>query len=79
MGGSDIMTKRNQRQLLRAFTKQVTAHLLAQSARWPKDWDGHELRELTAAAFEHERSRLMRESRRRRLACQNDMIVNRLY
>lgn len=73
------MTRAEQRRLLKRFTRAVTLHLIAQSARWPKDWDGHELRELTAAAFEQERTRLMRESQRRRKDCVNAMIVERLY
>lgn len=72
------MTKRDQRKLLRAITRHVTQHLIAQSARWPASWDGHELRELAAATFEYERTRLMREDHRRRRGCRNDISVLRL-
>lgn len=73
------MTKREQRTLLRTFTRQVTDHLLSRSKDWPAEWDGHELRELAAAAFEWERTSLMRESRRRRRACANEIITRNLY
>lgn len=73
------MPKRKQRQLLRSITRHMTQHLLAQSARWPAEWDGHELRELVADAFNNERTRLMRESRQRRKACHNAILVERLY
>lgn len=62
------MTRHKQRQLLQAFMRQVTDHLILQSARWPAEWDGHDLRELALQALEYERTRLMRESPRRRRA-----------
>jgi hypothetical protein len=73
------MTREEQRTLLRNFTQQVTDHLLSQSERWPAEWDGHELRELVSLAFEFERTSLMRESRARRKACHNTIIVEDLY
>jgi len=73
------MTLADKRKLLRNFTKQVADHLLAQSARWPADWDGHEIRELVAAAFNQERTRLMADDHKRKRAAVNAMIVERLY
>ena len=76
---STRMTLADKRKLLRNFTKQVADHLLAQSARWPADWDGHEIRELVAAAFNQERTRLMADDHKRKRAAVNAMIVERLY
>jgi hypothetical protein len=73
------MTRTEQKRLLRTFTRQVTDHLLAQSERWPEDWDGHDLRELAVLAFTHERTGLMRESARRRRAVANATAVLDLY
>ena len=73
------MTRREQIALLRGFTKNVADHLISRADRWPAEWDGHELRELAATAFNNERTSLMREDRRRRRACKNAMIVNGLY
>jgi len=73
------LTLADKRKLLRNFTKQVADHLLKQSARWPADWDGHEIRELVAAAFNHERTRLMADDHKRKRAAVNAMIVERLY
>jgi len=60
------MTRAQQRKFLRSLTREVRDHLLARSKDWPPDWDGHELRDLLAAAFERERSPLMRAPRNRR-------------
>lgn len=77
------MTKSEQRQLLRAICNNVRDAPLRQSEDWPVDWDGHELRELTAYAFTRERTSLMQErtssGRHRRLAARNEIICRRLY
>jgi hypothetical protein len=77
------MTRSQQRRLLRTFVNQVRDHLLAQSDRWPEDWDGHELRELAAQAFDWERTPIMRHGlradRRRLRACSNEIITRQLY
>lgn len=72
------MTKRQQRQLLREIQRNITKHLMAQSARWPKDWDGHELRELLAKVYDYERTSLMRRSANRRQECLNTIIIENL-
>jgi uncharacterized iron-regulated protein len=74
-----MLTRREQRTLLRTFTNQVTTALLRRSDEWPEDWDGHDLRELALYAFEYERTALMREDRRRRRACRNEIITRNLY
>lgn len=74
------MTKEEQVALLTTFVEQVRQVLVAKADRWPEDWDGHELRELVAYAFQYERTRLMLEKRsRRRLDCKNTIIVDNLY
>jgi hypothetical protein len=73
------MTRREQRTLLRNFCNSVRDALLAHSKQWPDDWNGHELRELVAYAFEHERTSLMREDGRRRRNCANEINVRNLY
>ncbi|MEE9386104.1 MAG: hypothetical protein V3V08_22050 [Nannocystaceae bacterium] len=73
------MKRADQKKLLRTFTGQVTAALLSRAKDWPESWDGHELRELVLYAFQYERTSLMRESRKRRKDCLNDIIVNNLY
>jgi hypothetical protein len=42
------VTRAEQRKLLRTLCNNMRDHLLAQSDRWPKEWDGHELRALVA-------------------------------
>ncbi len=73
------MTRAEQKKLLRTFTRQVTDTLIARADQWPEEWDGHDLRELVAYAFNFERTNLMRENRKRRQACKNDILVNNLY
>lgn len=75
------MKKVEQRKLLRSFTKQVTVRLLASSPHWPTEWDGHDIRELVAYAFDAERTSLMREkgSRKRVKAVRNAIAVSNLY
>jgi hypothetical protein len=69
------MTNAQQRKLLCAFINQVQQHLLSRSAKWPADWDGHELRELAADAFDHERTALMKVSRARLREFRNACLV----
>lgn len=73
------MTKEEQKALLATFVDSVRDALLTRAERWPAEWDGHELRELCAEAFDHERSRLLRESRKRRRAFRNTITVEILF
>jgi uncharacterized iron-regulated protein len=73
------MTRDEQKELVRNFTQQVADALLSKADQWPEDWDGHDLRELVAYAFNHERTRLMREDRKRRRAAENEILVRNLY
>ena len=73
------MTRTEQRELLTSFCNSVRDSMLGGSDKWPEAWDGHELRELAAKAFDWERTRLMRESGKRRKACHNQIVVNNLY
>lgn len=71
------MTADEQKQFLINLCDQTRDHLLSRADRWPENWDGHELRELIAIAFDFERSALIRETRsRRRQRCHTD--INRL-
>jgi hypothetical protein len=72
------MTKRDQKKLLRNFYNQMRDAMLARAEHWPH-WDGHELRELAAWAFDSERTHLMRADAKRRHACMNDIAVQNLY
>ena len=54
------MERQKQIELLRNFCDSMRDALIAGSASWPDEWDGHELRELAAAAFESERTGVMR-------------------
>jgi hypothetical protein len=73
------MTNDEQRALLIDFIDQVKTKLLERSAKWPADWDGHELRELSADAFDWERTRLLRESRKRLRDFKNACLVENLF
>lgn len=73
------MTKKEQRKLLRDFCNNVRNTLLERSHLWPQEWDGHELRELAAYAFDHERTRLMRENKKRARDASNEIAVRNLY
>lgn len=73
------MTKRQQKQLLRMFCNQIRDALLARADKWPDEWDGHDLRELAAYAFDYERTRLMREDKKRAAAVRNAIAVDNLY
>lgn len=42
------MTKKEQRKLLRDIFRSNLAALLKDSGKWPKEWDGYELRALVA-------------------------------
>jgi hypothetical protein len=73
------MTREEQKELLTNFCNQMRDAMLARADRWPEAWDGHELRELAAVAFDRERTRLMREDKKRAKAARNEMVVNNLY
>jgi hypothetical protein len=74
------MKRSEQRLLLRTFCNQMRDAMLARSDKWPTEWDGHELRELAAYAFQQERTRLMQEPRSRRARdASNAIICNNLY
>jgi hypothetical protein len=73
------MTNEEQRAILATFIESLKQTLLERAARWPDDWDGHELRELAADAFDRERTRLLSESRRRRRDYHNACIVDNLF
>lgn len=74
------MTKRKQIALLRSIARNMVEHLIKHgAARWPDTWDGHEFRELIARQADYERTRLMRENRRRRLDCWNEINTRALF
>jgi hypothetical protein len=73
------------RALLINLCDSVRDTLLARADKWPDTWDGHEIRELIAYAFEHERTLTRKGGRpdrtkvRRKREALNDIIVNNLY
>lgn len=69
------MERNRQRELLAAICDNMRDRLLSRSEHWPEDWDGHELRDLAAMAFERERSNLMSTSLRRRRAFRNALRI----
>jgi hypothetical protein len=72
------MSGDEQRALLVTFIDSMKAKLLERSGKWPAEWDGHELRELAADAFDAQRTALMKSSRKRlrdyRNACTVDLL-----
>ena len=54
-----------QRELVRGLCASVAQALVKESENWPEHWNGHELRELVAEAFDHERTSAMRADRGR--------------
>jgi hypothetical protein len=73
------MTRAEQKKFLEIFIDGIKGELIARSDRWPVEWDGHELRELVADAFDSERTRLMKENKKRRREYHNACIVEDLF
>ena len=74
------MTNEQQKQLVNEFIERVRVTLLDRADRWPKQWDGHELKELVAEAFANERTRLMQEKySRRRKNSHTEMVTLDLF
>ena len=65
MKANPINTGEGKRRFIRSLTRSISKAACAAVDQMPADWDGHELRELLAELFDYERSRLMRESRKR--------------
>jgi hypothetical protein len=74
-----MMSPHEQKKLLETFIDGVKEELIKRSDRWPPEWDGHELRELAADAFDCERTALMKTSRKRLREYQNECLVNNLF
>lgn len=62
------MTRRQKRTFIRNFMRSMKIWALAGVSTMPAEWDGHELREYLAEAFDRERSNLLRQSRARKRA-----------
>lgn len=62
----DDMELKDQQELVRGLCASVAEALIRESHNWPEHWNGHELRELVADAFAHERTTAMNEDRGRR-------------
>lgn len=45
------MKRKEQIAFVRDLSRNVTKDLIAKSIAWPKEWDGHELRQLLAIAY----------------------------
>lgn len=58
--------RRWQRAFIRGLGKDVLRDILAKVENMPTDWDGHELREFMAEAFDRERTSLMKKGPRAR-------------
>jgi hypothetical protein len=72
------MTRGEQRALLVAFCDSVRDQMLARSDNWPDSWDGLELRQLAARAFDFE-ANLPTWTRNRQKDFNNDWITRNLY
>ena len=53
------MTKKEQKAFARGLIDAVKKAILVECALMPEEWDGHEIREYIADAFETERSHLL--------------------
>lgn len=77
------MTKKEQRKILRDLTRSILRKLLEHSYQWPKEWDGHEIRELLFNAAAWERSHLMtslsNSRTKRKREFDNEWAVRNLY
>ena len=75
-----FLTRDDQKNLVKNLTESIVASILEQIDKGliPAGWDGHELRELLAERFDWERSRLMKDSRRRMREYRNTVLVNNL-
>ena len=75
-----FLTRDDQKNLVKNLTESIVASILEQIDKdlIPAGWDGHELRELLAERFDWERSRLMKDSRRRMREYRNTVLVNNL-
>ena len=65
------MTRAKKRAFIRNLCKSVANHLITKVDAMPEEWDGHELREAVADAFDRERTigsrnRYTRDTRRLR-------------
>lgn len=49
-------TRAHKEELLVVFCDRIRDKLLERSEQWPEEWDGHEIRELAAYAFDTERT-----------------------
>lgn len=58
------MTRKEKRAFVHALTRAITKAVIREVPKMPESWDGYELRELLAAAFERERVSAMRNPRR---------------
>jgi hypothetical protein len=75
------MNRREQKQLLRNLMNSIRDDLLKRSAKWPAEWDGHELRWLIvdATAYGALGSQPINKRDRRFREYQNTVITENLY
>lgn len=73
------MNKHDQVALLKDIIARVQDNLLAHSSQWPEDWNGYELRWLTAAAFAWEQDSTHKRDRRRYAAFNQVELTTKLY
>lgn len=66
------MEREKQIELVRNFCSSVAESLIKRADTWPEHWDGYELRDLCAMAFDRERTSLMLTNRARRRAFLKD-------
>lgn len=76
------MTRAEQIRFIRELSKSVADRLCDQAAKFPEEWDGHELRVLLADAHEQSARMTMAHkngpSRRRRRAYLNECAVRNI-
>ena len=65
LGRMTIATKAGKKAFVRSLCNSVRDVILANVGAMPDEWDGHELRELLAAAFAEQRGRLIIGKRKR--------------
>lgn len=82
------MTAAIKRRFIRSLTKSVSTTLVSKVGKMPREWDGNELRELIADAFDGQRNlssrmfigdvRGYRDNKRRLAAYRNERLCRNL-
>lgn len=75
-----MITRDEQKQLVADISAAIQHKVMTAISMGviPAEWDGHELREYLADLYAFERTRLMREDRRRRREYKSAVLSNNL-